>query len=102
MTEVVQKHEKPKKIHKIGSVIAAACLVVGASFGTAAPAQAATKVLSGSSKHYLSCYRAYSDTSRHLVKAGYTSQVHNATCGKKWTWSKGYIYTWKITARTPR
>lgn len=102
MTDVAIKQEKPKKIHKIGSVIAAACLVVGASLGTAAPAQAATKIMSGSSKQYLTCYRAYDAASRHLVKAGYTYQVHNKTCSKKWTWTKGYIYEFKITARTSR
>lgn len=68
-------------------------------FFSAAPAEAGTKVMSGSSKHYLSCLRACDSASRHLVNLGYDSQVDNKSCDKRWTWSKGYIYEFKITAR---
>ena len=84
---------------RIGSVAAAALVAVGLMFGSAAPAEAGTKVMSGSSKHYLSCLRAYDSASRHLVNLGYDSQVDNKSCDKRWTWSKGYIYEFKITAR---
>ena len=98
MATAIAAERGPQRRRLFASTLAGVCLVMGLGLA-ATPAEAApkTKVMSQSFSNVKACRHAYHDAVNHLINLGYERQTHQSTCGRKWTWRKGYVWEYKVT-----